>query len=140
MKIQGTVLQCHKGPNQQHHRTSCLSSSCSSNQWHLQCKLYNLVCNTFLLLNLSSGHLLNSKFLRINSVAVGSISFATRVFNDSISFMYLTERRPVAERASRTLIPSNSHFPLALTSSALILAYSLIVRMLMSLLNSYTGL
>jgi len=36
------------------------------------------------------------------------MSFATSLLILGISLMYLTERRPVAESASRTLIPLNS--------------------------------
>jgi hypothetical protein len=66
---------------------------------------------------------------------VGSISLAINSLICSISFKYLTDLSPVAARASRTLIPSNS-FYFASFSSFNIFAYSVIARMLVSLLNS----
>jgi len=82
---------------------------------------------------------LKSKFCFIRSVAVESISLASSSLIYGISFMYRTDRRPVAERASNTEIPLNS-FYLASFSFLRLSAYYLITMIDVSLLNSCTGL
>jgi hypothetical protein len=63
----------------------------------------------------------------------------TIVSIESISFKYLTVLNPVAANASKILIFLNS-LPFTALSSFIIFEYSLITAILMSLLNSYTGL
>lgn len=72
-------------------------------------------------------------------VAVGSISLARSFVMGEISFMYLTDLRPVAANASRIEMPLKSLFFFA-RSSYLSLANSLIAKIEKSLLNSCTGL